>query len=449
MDKNSIRRIIEDHIRALEGNSFQDFCDRMCMVIYEGDYTPVRPGGRKGDLKNDGYCPRARVFFAAHATRGEHISATKEKIKGDLEGCLEKHTDVQTWIYLTNDTLTGEAEAFIDEELRPKHKGVVIESWGHKKLAEKIYELPVEKIEFILGINLVSINEGGNGPYVDLMGIGPSGGAQGHFEHLLIKNIGNSPAVDCRVSIVGDNYEWVSDDLRLPKTLDANESLADIKYKISDEKTFDADVANLKAVIEYEDIKGQKIFTERELTQKRVPSGLFFNLLRGVRRDTQAIHTTAAPPQTLLTTAMPVATLPDFSLAKFEYLIENSQWSKEDIDDKEVWVCAENALFQIVPEDDSEEFSEPWTQVYPDTNGSGRYTVSLKIIGVTIKQITFVYCDGGRISVPLPDLKIVEGNRAFSWRQGSLDYKLGQLVGSFYIYDSIEGVAAMSQIELV
>lgn len=139
MDKVTLRRLVEDRITNLSGNVFQDFCDRLCLKLHPNDYTPVRAGGSKGDMKNDGYCPKVRLFYAAHATRGESISKTKRKIKSDLEGCLKKQVAVKKWIYLTNDTLLGEVEKFVDD-LRKEHLNVEIETWGHKKITKKILE---------------------------------------------------------------------------------------------------------------------------------------------------------------------------------------------------------------------------------------------------------------------------------------------------------------------
>lgn len=137
MNPATLRKIVENHIATLEGNGFQDLCDRLCMKLFPDDYTPVRAAGPKGDRKNDGYCPKARTFFAAHATRGEALQKTKDKIKSDLEGCLMHHTDVVTWIFLTNDTLPGDVEAYVDEELRSMYPGPTIETWGHKRISEK------------------------------------------------------------------------------------------------------------------------------------------------------------------------------------------------------------------------------------------------------------------------------------------------------------------------
>ncbi|MFC1855275.1 tetratricopeptide repeat protein [Thermodesulfobacteriota bacterium] len=153
IDKVSLRRIIEDRLFNLHGNSFQDFCDRFCSKLHPGDYTPVRAGG--GDDKNDGYCPKARIFFAAHATRGETIYRTKDKIQGDLKGCLEKHRDVNKWIYLTNDTLVGKVETFVDD-LRKTNGKLTIETWGHKKITDKILEFDIEQIKEIIEISTLS-----------------------------------------------------------------------------------------------------------------------------------------------------------------------------------------------------------------------------------------------------------------------------------------------------
>jgi hypothetical protein len=151
VDGNSMRKLVEGRLVLLEGNGFQDCMDRLGLVLYPGDYQPVRAAGPKGDTKNDGYCPTARVFFAAHATRGERIDKTKAKIRSDLEG------DVRVWRFLTNDTLPGEVDQFIDNELRPMYRGVTIEVWGLKTLADEICKLRREQVDRI--IDVITVDE--------------------------------------------------------------------------------------------------------------------------------------------------------------------------------------------------------------------------------------------------------------------------------------------------
>ncbi len=154
MNKSDISKTVEDYIQAIEYQYFQDFCDRLLIKLYN-DYTPVRAGGSHGDMKNDGYCFINRIFFQAHASRGEAAKKIKTKIENDLKDCLEKQRDVQVFIYLTNDTLTGEVERFIDE-LRTQHS-LQIESWGYKRLAEKISNITnSEDVEYIIDRKLWS-----------------------------------------------------------------------------------------------------------------------------------------------------------------------------------------------------------------------------------------------------------------------------------------------------
>ncbi|WP_431995765.1 hypothetical protein [Streptomyces griseoflavus] len=152
MDHNSLRKLVEGQLLRLEGNAFQDCMDRLGLVLHPGDYQPVRAAGPKGDTKNDGYCPKARVFFAAHATRGERIGRTKAKIRSDLDGCLKEHRDVKVWRFLTNDTLPGEVDQFVDNELRPNHRDITIEVWGLKTLAEEICKFPQKQVEGIIDV---------------------------------------------------------------------------------------------------------------------------------------------------------------------------------------------------------------------------------------------------------------------------------------------------------
>ncbi|MFJ1958267.1 hypothetical protein ACIOGT_34365 [Streptomyces microflavus] len=157
VDQNSLRKLVEGQLLRLEGNGFQDCMDRLGLELYPGDYQPVRAAGPKGDTKNDGYCPKARVFFAAHATRGERIDKTKAKIRGDLEGCLQEHRDVKVWRFLTNDTLPGEVDQFIDNELRPLYPSVTIEIWGLKTLADEISKLKKVQVDRI--IDVITVDE--------------------------------------------------------------------------------------------------------------------------------------------------------------------------------------------------------------------------------------------------------------------------------------------------
>ncbi len=145
----------------------------------------------------------------------------------------------------------------------------------------------------------------------------------------------------------------------------------------------------------------------------------------------------------------------------FEDYIVSKQWTEQEIDGDTVWICETDNLYQIHKRGDYDEFSEPWTQVYPDSRGSGKYSVDLVYAGTIIKRFTFIYCDGGRISVVMPeqytapehimpnvDFDDPTDYREFFWEKESIKYKLMKLIGSFYIYKTPEGVAKHSNIAI-
>jgi hypothetical protein len=147
-------KIIDDYIKSIEYYYFQDFCDRLLCTLYPQEYVPVRAGGQNGDMKNDGYCYASRIFFQAHATRGESAKKTKDKIESDLNGCLQNWKDVAKFVYITNDTLIGEVESHVDT-LRAKFPNITIETWGNKRLSYKIKKLELNEIEFVIDRKII------------------------------------------------------------------------------------------------------------------------------------------------------------------------------------------------------------------------------------------------------------------------------------------------------
>ncbi len=147
-------KIIDDYIKSMEYYNFQDFCDRLLLTLYPEEYVPVRAGGYYGDMKNDGFCYASRIFFQAHATRGENAKKTKDKIESDLEGCIKNWKDVSKFVYITNDTLIGEVENHVDT-LRAKFPNITIETWGHKQLTFKIKNLELNEIEYIIDRRII------------------------------------------------------------------------------------------------------------------------------------------------------------------------------------------------------------------------------------------------------------------------------------------------------
>src|SRR3990170_371905 len=133
------------------------------------------------------------------------------------------------------------------------------------------------------------------------------------------------------------------------------------------------------------------------------------------------------------------------NLKNFEKFIETEEWQKEFINNKEIWICQKDNTYQIEHGENDREFKEDWTIGYPDKS-SYCSSVYLKIGGVRIKELSFVSLDGGRIFVPVPEIAQENDRRIYLWNKNSLEYKIGKVIGTFYIYESLEGIGRRSNI---
>ena len=55
---------------------------------YSGDFQRVRPWGRAGDRKNDGWLPSKRILFQVYAPNEMAASEAINKIEEDFHGAL-------------------------------------------------------------------------------------------------------------------------------------------------------------------------------------------------------------------------------------------------------------------------------------------------------------------------------------------------------------------------
>lgn len=152
--------------------------------------------------------------------------------------------------------------------------------------------------------------------------------------------------------------------------------------------------------------------------------------------------------ETLLSKILSKIAPPQKNLEYFEQLLKTGHWDQEFISGNEFWICKVDSLCQIEISQDTEDFTEPWTEIYPSKK-SWRTPVYLRINNVAVKEVSFVACDGGRILVPMPEVDIEDGNQqVFYWDQNSLTFNLAKIIGKYYIYKDIYGVAKTSKIEI-
>lgn len=127
------------------------------------------------------------------------------------------------------------------------------------------------------------------------------------------------------------------------------------------------------------------------------------------------------------------------SLERFEYLIENANWSSYNFEGfKQTWICMEDMLFQIHYDDFEVDYNdESWLNNFQNPKAKqGR--VNLKISGATVYQIRFISLSEGRYFVPEPKKEVVYRNEVeieneiYYWLSSSLSFKTGKLISDYY-----------------
>lgn len=132
----------------------------------------------------------------------------------------------------------------------------------------------------------------------------------------------------------------------------------------------------------------------------------------------------------------------------FESRLKDSNWESRYINNDEVWVNVPNNSLQIVTGKEPVDFSEPWTDKFPNPK-SYSYSVYLRIANTIIKELQFISVDGGRIFVPIPKIEMNgDAERVFFWDSNSLEMTVCRIIGSFYIHKTIDRVATMAGIQI-
>jgi len=130
-----------------KGNEFQDWFATIMEKRFPGDFIRVRPWGRQGDRKNDGYVRSKRWLFQVYAPNEISAAAALAKIDEDYNGALphwKEHFD--TWIFMHNSKqgLGPEVTAKLLELDQAGPPAVL--PWGFEELRRVVFELGPEEL---------------------------------------------------------------------------------------------------------------------------------------------------------------------------------------------------------------------------------------------------------------------------------------------------------------
>lgn len=123
----------------------------------------------------------------------------------------------------------------------------------------------------------------------------------------------------------------------------------------------------------------------------------------------------------------------------FTKLLEIPKWKKVSFGPNEKWIFEDDNSFTIEISDNYRDFTENWTNIFPDKHASAT-EVYLKISGeLTCQPLLFIITDGGRNFVPCPKRFIPYKKNYFYWDKDSLEYKVFKRIGVLdSLYKNIE-----------
>lgn len=143
----------DNRYSELKGNAFQDFFTTLMEKAYPGDFIRVRPWGRQGDRKNDGYLSSDRRLFQVYAPNEMTSSEAIRKIDEDFIDALPywgKYFDKWTFVHNSISGLGPEVTAKL-LELKQKYPDITIEPWGREELRAKVFSLDCDGLTSLLG----------------------------------------------------------------------------------------------------------------------------------------------------------------------------------------------------------------------------------------------------------------------------------------------------------
>jgi hypothetical protein len=157
--KLDVRKAFKLRVHESNGNAFEDlFCD--VMRASHKDFKKVKPQGRIGDRKNDGFIQSEGKYYQVYAPQspsGNPTSATS-KLEKDLDGLIaywrnEHNYDIREFYFVFNDKYHGAYPEIYTtiNSLKSKYNLEVCDVFLSSELEDIFMGLPEDSIASICG----------------------------------------------------------------------------------------------------------------------------------------------------------------------------------------------------------------------------------------------------------------------------------------------------------
>ncbi len=135
------------------GKAFQDFFEQI-MQQADPSFLPIKPMGKEGDWKADGYSTNSGTVYQCYAPEEMTVAKAARKISADFDGARRHWQDkMKRWVFVWNSerALPPQTAALL-AELKTDHRAVAIEQMGPAGLWDVVKRLSLADREALLGI---------------------------------------------------------------------------------------------------------------------------------------------------------------------------------------------------------------------------------------------------------------------------------------------------------
>ena len=143
----------ENSFLKKKGTEFQNFFSEIMEKSYPGDFQKIKPWGKSGDRKNDGYLKSKRMICQVYAPNEMTAKETIKKIEEDFEGAKANWADhFDTWVFVHNsyDGIGPDIEKAL-LQLQKDNTDYHIDNWGFEELRRVFVDLDMNAMQSIFG----------------------------------------------------------------------------------------------------------------------------------------------------------------------------------------------------------------------------------------------------------------------------------------------------------
>ncbi|UWR33521.1 hypothetical protein K3759_00035 [Sulfitobacter sp. W027] len=136
-----------------KGAAFEDLFSRIMGHAYPGDFEPVRPYGKLGDLKCDGYRASDKTVFQCYGPSTPTLDKLLAKIRRDFKGAVAHWADrMMRWslVHNSDSGLPAPATQLL-ADFRQSHPDLYVGETGYAELFDTAMGLAVPKLEDLFG----------------------------------------------------------------------------------------------------------------------------------------------------------------------------------------------------------------------------------------------------------------------------------------------------------